>query len=184
MRERLQSKGAARDNRLEKEIIVGWFVGWLAKPQPQRRTGERHSRSSSLDGSRREMLALALRDTLGKHGIPRAWVGLEARPVATAGGQRGMHLRLVLREWDARFPAYMLALQKALGVALRRIDPMAPAWLAGISWCFDLLDDGACPTLPAPHTWAAAPMLLTAASRSAAPAPVDFAPTQPFGAST
>lgn len=159
---------------------MGWFVGWLARPQPQRRAGERHSRSSSLDGSRRQMLAIALRETLGKHGIPPAWVGLEARPTATAGGHRGMHLRLVVREWDARFPAYMLALQKAVGVALRRLDPMAPAWLAGISWGFDLVDDAACPPLPAPHTWGAEPLLSPAGG--GVPPQADFAPTQPFGA--
>jgi hypothetical protein len=166
------------------ETVLGWWTDWWPK-RPQRSVAsERQSRMQGLDGTRRQLLAVAVRETLRKHGIPPTWVSLEARATATAGRERGMHLRLVLREWDARFPAYMIALQKEVGVALRRIDPMSATWLAGTSWSFDLVDDGECPKLPSPDTWVSRSLRLPAAGAngSGSPAvPADFAPTQPLG---
>jgi hypothetical protein len=140
---------------------------------------------------RRQLLAIALRDTLRKHGIPSTWVTLEARPTSSAGRDRGMHMRLAIREWDERFPTYLVAFQKEIATAVRRLDPLSSVWLTGISWRFVLVDDEHCPKLPHPETWLAIPALLTTNSTVRPPqlderapfgeARPDFAPTQPLG---
>jgi hypothetical protein len=112
---------------------------------------------TSRDATRRELAAMALRDTLRKHGIPQGWIAGEASPVLTARKERGVHLRLVLRHWHPALPACLVALQKSIASRLNRLDPLSCDWLVGISWKFELADETACPALPQPAFWDGAP---------------------------
>lgn len=165
------------------------FDTWLASRLRLAADKRDGSAGRTSDASRRQLLALALRDTLRKRGMPSTWIALEARPTASSVRARGMHMRLAVREWDARFPAYMVALEKEIASAVRRMDPFSSNWLSGISWRFELADDESCPKLPHPETWLAAPPVLTSAIRAPKPlladrdfadARPDFAPTQPM----
>lgn len=100
------------------------------------------------DETRRELLAMAVRETLRKNGIPAHWFATEMVSTLTAARQRGMQLRLVLREWQPQMLAYTVALQRAIEGKLLRMDPLSPAWLAGITWKFEPADAGQCPELP------------------------------------
>lgn len=156
------------------------------------------------NATRRELLRVVLRDTLARHGIPAAWIGSDVLS-STRGREPGMHLRLVLKHWEPRLLACMVALQKHIARRVALYDPLAHNWLVGISWQFALEDDSACPDMPDPTVWrvtapsSGAPahggqaarhadrkaelerMLNTGAkSRRTAKDQTDFGPTQPM----
>lgn len=126
-----------------------------------------------LDASRRELLSMAVHDTLNKCGIPDTWITLETSAAFTARKVRGMHLRLVVREWHPTLLDHGLSLQKLINARMSRLDPLFDQWLTGISWKFDLVDESNHPTMPAPLYWQS-----IAARSAAAPAQVQKSPSQ------
>ncbi len=134
--------------------MIGALNRWVAgkrNPQPQRSSS---SQPDALrDAARREVVAIALRDTLRKHGIPGTWVAAEASPAMTLRRERGMHMRLMLREWQPELLAYAVPLQETVKARIFRLDPSSAGWLTGLSWNFDLVDGTLCPTLPDPGYW-------------------------------
>jgi hypothetical protein len=122
-------------------------------PQPQAATDQRNQ--VRLDASRRELLSMAVNDTLKKNSIPKTWITAEASPTLTARKERGLHLRLVVREWQPTLLEYGFALQKLIKAHMTRLDPLSPQWITGISWKFELVDETNCPTMPAPTYWQA-----------------------------
>lgn len=151
----------------------------------------------AADETRRELLAISVRDVLSRQGIPSHWIAAESHPALLSARLRGMHLRLVLREWQPELLAYTVALQKAVRDRLIRLDPLAATWLSGISWKFEPVDDSICPGLPPLRNWKAAdeqpPLPLTRASLEQLVAPErrssavdalvernDFRPTEPM----
>jgi hypothetical protein len=109
--------------------------------------------SGSQGRSRRELLRVVLRDTLHRHGIPAAWFDAEVLVSTSRAGERGIHWRLVVKNPDPRLLTYAVALQHALVKRLTTFDPLAPAWLTGISWQYALPDGTPSPALPHPGTW-------------------------------
>lgn len=103
--------------------------------------------------SRRELLTMAVRDTLRRHGIPAEWIHAEANPVLTRRSVRAIQLRLVARHWDPALITCVVALQKSIAARLARLDPASAEWLAGISWKFEPEDESLCPTLPSADFW-------------------------------
>lgn len=142
---------------------------------------------------RRGLLVLAVRDTLQKHGIPSGWISAEAHSAMTSSRIRGMHLRLVVREWQPSLLPYSIALQRAITARLMRLDPLAASWLAGVSWRYDVVDDSMCPGLPKVAAWGqsqdqppATVVSTTGASDpdlSAEDRVLDFRPTVPMSVS-
>jgi hypothetical protein len=129
---------------------------WFVRP----RRVEEHAPVSiasqqQRDETRRELLAMAVRDTLRKNGVPAQWFATEMLATMTPARERGVQLRLVLREWQPQLLAYTVALQRAIEEKLRRIDPLSPAWLAGITWKFEPADDRLCPQMPNAEYWKA-----------------------------
>lgn len=145
---------------------------WLARrPQPAAPRALAPV-ATERDGTRRELLSMAVRDTLRKHGIPVEWITAETSPVVTARRERGIHLRLVLRQWQPALPGYAVAIQQAVTARLARLDPLSCDWLAGVSWKFEPADAALCPALPDPGYWrAAAPARLAAAAKPERTAP-------------
>jgi hypothetical protein len=125
--------------------------------------------SGSQSRSRRELLRVVLRDTLYRHGIPAAWFDAEVLVSTSRTGERGIHWRLVVKNPDARLLTYVVALQHALIKRLTTFDPLASAWLTGVSWQYALPEDAPCPALPHPGIWKeAAAVPLPAAAPAAA----------------
>lgn len=144
-----------------------------------------------VDKVRRGLFALAVRDSLQKHGIPHHWIAAETFTALTAGRVRGMHLRLVVREWQPDLLPYSVALQRAILARLMRLDPLSAGWVAGVSWRYDLVDDSTCPALSKMARWheagqerPAAPRLLDVARAKEPPGGAgvqpDFRPTVPM----
>jgi hypothetical protein len=121
-------------------------------PPPSQMAG-----SGSQGRSRRELLRVVLRDTLYRHGIPAAWFDAEVLVSTSRTGERGIHWRLVVKHPDPRLLTYTVALQHALIKRLTTFDPLASAWLTGVSWQYSLPEDAPCPGLPHPATWKEAP---------------------------
>jgi hypothetical protein len=149
---------------------------------------------------------MAVRDTLLKHGIPSHWISAEPVPAITNGRVPGMHLRLVVREWNPELLAYTVALQRAIQARLIRLDALSHSWMAGVSWKYEVVDDSTCPALPPPQHWDRSrhavmirPLAAPAPVPTRAPAPAlaptlvdrpmpaaladhtDFRPTEPMG---
>lgn len=101
----------------------------------------------------RDVIAIAVRETLRQQGIPATWITAETLSAATRSRQRGVHLRLIVREWRPELFAFAMALQKEMAASIAELDPQASQWLMGISWKFDLVDDTACPPLPGRPFW-------------------------------
>ncbi len=108
-----------------------------------------------LDASRRELLSMAVNDTLKTNGIPTTWITAEASPTLNARKERGLHLRLVVREWQPTLLEHGFALQKLIKAHMTRLDPLSPQWITGISWKFELADETRCPSMPSPAYWQA-----------------------------
>jgi hypothetical protein len=101
---------------------------------------------------RRELLRLALRQSLKQNGIPPQWVTAEALEVGGRAGA-GIHVRLILQHWDQRLMACTMAFQDDFERRLLTIEPLARNWLRGFSWQFQLPPGTAYAPLPEPHSW-------------------------------
>lgn len=110
---------------------------------------------------RRDLLKVALQEALQRHGIPQHWIAATTLTAASDGKITGLHWRLAVKHWDARFPVHMVALQNALLMRIHRVDPMAQQWLMGVSWEFALDDDPQFPDMPHPGSWTAPPREVT-----------------------
>lgn len=126
---------------------------------PQDR-GYSRLQTSSRDQTRRELIAMAVRDTLKKHGLGSARITADAVPGIAGNRHAGMHIQLVLRAWEPALLSYVVGLQEAVRQRLLRLDPLSPSWVAGVSWRFEPDDAGRWPQLPTAGKWnavAAAP---------------------------
>lgn len=150
---------------------------------------------STESATRRQLLHVVLRGVMRRHGIPAPWIDCEV----TGGSRRSqpncLHLRLVIRHWDARLLHYAFALQTEVMNELLRFEPNAENWLLGVAWQLKL--DGRCPvdTLPDKSFWlqtgqsapqpSHAPIQAQAPTQALAAAPVTpQAAVQPFAKAT
>src|SRR6478672_1390512 len=100
---------------------------------------------------RRELLRLALRQSLSRNGIPVHWIGAEA--IELPGPGNPLHVRLLVQHWDDRLPILFLAFQEDFEQRLLAVEPLAHTWLRGFSWQFQLVDATSHPGLPDPAAW-------------------------------
>ncbi len=158
---------------------MGYFSSWFGrKPAPpggpSSQIASGNSQNSKIPAgsdiaSRRKMLAVVLRDTLNRHGIPVSWIGAEMLVATSRSRESGIHWRLQVKHWDPRLMTHAVALQHQLIKRVTTFDPMAANWLMGISWQFALQDESVCPALPHPGLWTAEPHEPAAAAAPVAP---------------
>lgn len=86
----------------------------------------------------------------------------------------GLHVRLLIKQWDQQLMNYALALQNELLADITRFEPQVAQWLHGISWQLEMADT--CPylTLPDKAFWLdpakqAVPVVPAAPAAQAAP---------------
>jgi hypothetical protein len=123
----------------------------------------------SVHSVRKDLLRVALRETLTRNGIPPGWVSADMLRTNSTKREAGMHVRFLVRHWEPRLMLHGLALEQDFTNRLLLLDPQAESWLAGFSWQFALDDASACPPLPHPSAW------MTPPAAETAPAP--FGPT-------
>ena len=73
------------------------------------------------EASRREMVHVVLRDTMGKHGIPSDWIEGRVLPMASSAGVAGVHVQLVVRKGEERLLAYVHPFLDSFRLELERI---------------------------------------------------------------
>lgn len=123
---------------------------------------------SSLNARRRELLRVVLRDTLNRHGIPAGWMTAEVVTATSRTGERGVHWRLIMTQWEPRLLTHALAFQQSLTDRLATLDPMASTWLLGVSWQFAVPDETVCAPMPHASVWTARPVAAVPAVAAAA----------------
>jgi hypothetical protein len=158
--------------------ILASLFGRRNEPAPVSRPPVSVTPSTSRNATRRELVRVALRDTLNRHGIPADWLGVEALSAVTRGREPGLHLRLVVRHWEPQLLACGVALQKGVMQRVLLLDPLAANWMTGISWQFAPVDESNCPDLPPPAHWKA---MLAAAKPASGAAAVGPAPLEGAG---
>lgn len=129
--------------------------------------------AGSAHAMRKDMVRLALRETLTRSGIPSAWISADMLRTSSSQREAGLHVRLQVRHWEPRLMQYGVALEQEFAQRLAMLDPQANTWLSGFSWQFALEDTSPCPGLPHPGSWTAtatAPTVQPAAAPVVAPA--------------
>lgn len=108
-------------------------------------TRKRANAASSIGGtaSRKQLLAVVLKETLLRNNVPAAWIGIEFFRTMDRSGARtdGIHVRLLVREDQPGLPARLLALERDFRKRLTVIDHQAIEWLQGVSWQFEVPDE-------------------------------------------
>lgn len=115
------------------------------------------SQGGSSTSVRKDLLRLVMRETLTRNGIPPTWLSADMLRTSSPKREPGLHVRFLVRHWDPRLMLHGVALEREFTDRLLVLDPMARSWLMGFSWQFALDDTAACPQLPHPATWTAAP---------------------------
>jgi hypothetical protein len=62
--------------------------------------GTSRLQATTRERTRRELISMAVRDTLKKHELAAGCITVDALPGFTATKHRGMHIQLVFREWQ------------------------------------------------------------------------------------
>lgn len=97
--------------------------------------------------SRKQLLAVVLRETLLRNSVPNDALGMEFfRTIDRAGARTdGIHVRLVVRDGHPHLPSRMLALEQDFRRRVVLIDYRASEWLQGVTWQFELPDEAPAP---------------------------------------
>ena len=128
-----------------------------------------------------EMVRLALKSMMRRHGIPLHWIGCEIEPMAPSGDSDVLLIQLVLLKWNDALMCHAPELQKQFLTEIQFFDNSAQAANFLIVWKF--APDCGCPhdTLPDAGFWAtsaeapvplAQPVPVTSLAAAAAPAVV------------
>ena len=93
--------------------------------------------------SRKQMLAIVLRETLLRNTVPSGCVGMEFFRTMDRSGARtdGIHVRLVLRDLHEELAGRIVALERDFRRRLTAIDWRAAEWLQGVSWQLELPEE-------------------------------------------
>lgn len=125
--------------------MLSLFSAFSRKLRAAPRTPESRKRAnatSSIGGtaSRKQLLAVVLKETLLRNNVPAAWIGIEFFRTMDRSGARtdGIHVRLLVREGQPELSGRLLALERDFRKRLTVIDHQAIEWLQGVSWQFEL----------------------------------------------
>ena len=156
-------------------MLLRRLLGRAPQPRQARKDSapDTDSPVTTQDGSdnamRRQLVLVLLRDVLRRHGIAPHWIELQMLVVNRASHGSDVHVRLVLKHWDARLLNYAQAFQNELLTDIRRFEPKASEWLQGISWQLEMSESCPYPTLPDRAFWQA-PQAVETTSSAALPA--------------
>lgn len=144
---------------------MGLVHRFFSKPRREVvRDGASRLADATREQTRKELIAMAVRDTLKKFGVSQTCVTAEGIQGTLAGREKGMHLQLVFREWQPNLLGYVVALQTLVRARLLRLDPLSATWLTGVSWRFDPINEQQWPRLLPPRSSTPAPAQKAAAA--------------------
>jgi hypothetical protein len=143
---------------LMQKLFGGRAAASVPEPPPSRshassRLGPDSSSLPPSTALRRELLRLALRQSLTRHGIPTSWIVVQPVDVRDRDGTPGVHIRLLLQHWEPRLLPYTLSFQHEMQQRVLAVEPHAAGWLRGFSWLYAAGPAAPIP-MPDPATWA------------------------------
>lgn len=149
---------AQEHSTTEEKQKMGFLASLFVKTKkaPPEESGMTRLQIATREQTRRELITMALRDALKRHGLAHDCIAAKGLPCPTADGQRGMHIQLVWIEGQPALAAYVVAIESAVKAGLRRLDPLSPSWLSGFSWRFEPGDRTSWPQFPQPRPRTAA----------------------------
>ena len=105
--------------------------------------------------SSRELIRVALRDTLRKNGIPTDWIGTQIASRTQAGQGTAHQIQLIILKWHEGLLRFAPLLQQQILQNLQQFDPQSDYSGHTVVWTF--APNCGCPytTLPAPTYWSA-----------------------------
>lgn len=122
-------------------MIRRWFG--LARPPATsagslgfKESGSRAGAARSANEPRRELVKMALRECLRRHGIPAEWIDCRTLSVKSREKKSGLHVQFLVRKADEQLLPYVHAFQESFMGQICRIDPGAKEWLFSVSWQF------------------------------------------------
>jgi hypothetical protein len=139
------------DNRLKRGSweqyrnmgLIGKIFGSDSKPAHglSSKFAEGHSQTAGVhtkprSAARRDLVKLALRDAMRKHGIPSDWMDCRTLSVASRDKQSGMHVQFMVRKADQQVLGHVHAFQESFWQEIEGIDPQARQWLFSVGWEF------------------------------------------------
>jgi len=138
--------------------MSAWFGGKQVETGNGSLSNGRNSQYSVLhDGSeaetRGQLVQVLLRDLIRKNGMPPGCVQCQMQITNSRSGVQGIHVRLVIKDWDERLMRYTFAFQKALLTEVVQFEPQAASWLLGISWQLEVASSCPLTELPGPQFW-------------------------------
>ena len=102
------------------KLLKNWLAPWPAASRTQQLP---HAVAEPRrEETWRELLLMAVRDTLRKHGIPGHLVSPQTFPAPMSKRTRGMHLSLIVKEWQPTLLGYSVAIQKAIEARPHRVS--------------------------------------------------------------
>jgi len=132
---------AQRYNGQQYMSLIGKFFGGDGIPAsaPSSKFGDGHSQTiggnaKSRNGARRDLVKLALRDTMRKYGVPSDWIDCRALSAVTRTQQSGMHVQFLVRKSDRQVMNYIHAFQDTFWQEIESIAPQARQWLVSVGW--------------------------------------------------
>jgi hypothetical protein len=129
--------------------MMGFMARLFGKaPKNSRLPKMSQLQSSTREQTQRQLLTMALRDTLKRNGWVPDSLSAEAVSGVVSGRAHGLHVQLVFREWEPKLLNYIVALEHAFRTTLRRLDPLSPSWMLGITWRFEPRNPLSWPQLP------------------------------------
>jgi hypothetical protein len=92
--------------------------------------------TKSANEPRRELVKMALRECLRRHGISAEWIDCRTLSVKSREQKSGLHVQFLVRKSDEQLLPYVHAFQESFMGQIGRVDPSAKEWLFSVSWQF------------------------------------------------
>jgi hypothetical protein len=110
-------------------------------------------KTKSRNAPRRDLVKLALRETMRKNGIPSDWMDCRALSVLTKSHKSGMHVQFLVRKGDHQLLDWVHAFQESFWDQVLRTDPTAKDWLFSVGWEFYGRSVQGFNVMPDPTSW-------------------------------
>lgn len=101
----------------------------------------------------RNLCVVVLRDTLRMYGIPREWIGIEARNLSGHANSAPMQINFVIRHWHEGLLKHMPALQRQFLQSLQSFDSETDYSRQLIFWRFSARCNIPRTEIPGPAYW-------------------------------
>jgi hypothetical protein len=103
--------------------------------------------------ARRDLIRVALKNTMQIHGIPLNWMACEVVSIMRGPDREELHIQLVIKKWSEQLLRFAMALQRQLLIGLDRFEPAVDHSGYVVSWRFSSDCDCPFPLMPSPDAW-------------------------------